>query len=363
MNNIKIIKISVLIISALTVSACSSFGYYMDLMAGHSELLEQRKPVSEILADKNTNSQLRKLLENSQNIRDFAIKSLDLPDNDSYRMYADLKRRYAVWNVVAAKEFSIEPKKWCFLFVGCLSYRGYFSKEDATAYANELKKQGYDVYVAGAKAYSTLGWFDDPLLNTMMVKSEAYRAGIIFHELAHQVVYIDNDSAFNEAFATTVEQEGIRRWLLNKGQQDQYQTYLRDKKRDSQLNKLLLNTREKLKQLYKTNKSVTEKRKEKKLIFASIKKNYMQLKKLWGGYKVYDKWMSQKLNNSHLLLIATYHDLVPFFKKLLKAENNNMVEFYAAVKKLGELDKKERRNKYNEFISLAKNKLDVINLD
>ena len=350
MMSMNIIKISVLVVSAVTVSACSSFGYYMDLMAGHSELLEQRKPVSEIIADESTKAKLRELLENSQNIRDFASKKLDLPDNDSYRMYADLNRQYAVWNVVAAKEFSVEAKKWCFLFVGCLSYRGYFTKKDATAYANELKKEGYDVYVAGARAYSTLGWFDDPLLNTMMVKSEAYRAGIIFHELAHQVVYIDNDSAFNEAFATTVEEEGIRRWLLTNGQQKKYQTYLLDKKRDSQLNQLLLNTRKQLKQLYKTNKNSEEKRQGKKQIFAAMQKNYLQLKKSWDGYKIYDKWMSQDLNNAHLLLIATYHDLVPFFKNLLRNKNNNLSSFYIAVNQFGKLDKKERIKKNSQII-------------
>jgi len=354
MIRINIIKTSVLIASAITVSACSSFGYYMDLMAGHSELLEQRKPVAEILADRNTKLKLRNLLETSQNIRDFASKSLDLPDNDSYRMYADLKRRYAVWNVVAAKEFSIEPKKWCFLFIGCLSYRGYFSKADAAAYASELKKEGYDVYVAGAMAYSTLGWFDDPLLNTMMVKSEAHRAGIVFHELAHQVVYIDNDSAFNEAFATAVEEEGIRRWLLNKGQHDQYQAYLLDKKRDSELNQLLQVTREKLKQLYKSKKSVVEKRREKKYIFAFMQKKYSQLKKSWNGYNAYDKWMSQELNNSHLLLIATYHDLVPFFKNLLIEQNNKLPNFYAAVRELGELDKEVRKTKYHQINRIVK---------
>jgi len=354
MIRMNIIKTSVLIASAITVSACSSFGYYMDLMAGHSELLEQQKPVSEILADRNTKLKLRKMLEASQNIRNFASKSLDLPNNDSYRMYADLKRKYAVWNVVAAKEFSIQPKKWCFLFVGCLSYRGYFSKTDAIAYANELKKEGYDVYVAGAKAYSTLGWFDDPLLNTMMVKSEAYRAEIIFHELAHQVVYIDNDSAFNEAFATTVEEEGIRRWLLDKGQSEQYQTYLLDKKRDSQLNQLLQATREKLNQLYKSKKSEEDKRREKKQIFAIMQKKYSQLKKSWKGYNAYDTWMSQELNNSHLLLIATYHDLVPIFKKILKEQNNKLADFYVAVKKFGELDKEVRKIKYTKFSKLVK---------
>lgn len=344
----------ILLFSALTVSACSSFGYYMDLMAGHSELLEQRKPVTDILAEKETKPKLRKLLKISQNIRDFASKELHLPENDSYRMYADLKRPYAVWNVVAAKEFSIKPKKWCFLFVGCLSYRGYFSKEDATTYANELKKEGYDVYVAGAKAYSTLGWFDDPLLNTMMYKSEARRAGIIFHELAHQVVYIDDDSAFNEAFATAVEQEGIRRWLAKNGKNNQYEEYLLDKQRDSQLNQLLQETREKLKVVYKTKVSDEEKRRAKKHVFALMQKKYHQLKKLWAGYNAYDKWMSQELNNSHLLLIATYHDLVPTFKAMLKKENYNLKKFYIAVEQFGQLDKDKRKNRLKQIKQLAK---------
>ena len=342
MIRLNMLKYSILIFSALTVSACSSFGYYMDLMAGHSELLEQQKPVAEILAEKETKPKLRKLLETSQNIRDFASKNLHLPENDSYRSYADLKRSYVVWNVVAAKEFSIKPKKWCFLFVGCLSYKGYFSKEEATAYGNELKKEGYDVYVAGANAYSTLGWFDDPLLNTMMYKSEARRAGIIFHELAHQVVYIDNDSAFNEAFATTVEQEGIRRWLDEKGKSNQYEEYLLNKKRDSQLNQLLKKTRENLKALYKTKISDEEKRQSKKTIFLLMQKKYQQLKKSWDGYNAYDKWMAQKLNNSHLLLIATYHDLVPTFEAMLKNENDDLKKFYDAVEQFGKLGREKR---------------------
>ena len=351
MIRLNIIKYAILIFSTITVSACSSFGYYMDLMAGHSELLEQRKPISEILADKETKSKLRELLETSQKIRDFASKELDLPENDSYRMYADLKRRYAVWNVVAAKEFSTEARKWCFLFVGCLSYRGYFSKADATAYANELKKEGYDVYIAGAKAYSTLGWFDDPLLNTMMYKSEARRAGIIFHELAHQVVYIENDSAFNEAFATTVEQEGIRRWMEKNGKNKQYHEYLINKKRDAEINQLLQETREELKQLYKTKLSEKEKRKKKIIVFSLMQKKYAQLKKSWGGYNAYDYWMKQELNNAHLLLIATYHDLVPTFKAMLKKENYNLKNFYSVVEKYGALDKEERKYQLKQLVN------------
>ena len=296
MIRFNLIKFSFLFFSSLTVSACSSFGYYMDLMSGHSELLDKQKPIKEILADKTVKPKLRELLETSQNIRDFATKSLHLPENDSYRVYADLKRRFAIWNVVAAKEFSVIPKKWCFLFVGCLSYRGYFSKSDATEYANELKMQGYDVYVAGAKAYSTLGWFDDPLLNTMMYRSEARRAGIIFHELSHQVVYIEDDTAFNEAFATTVEQEGIRRWMGKKGKDKEYREYILNKQRDSEFNQLLQEAREELKQLYQLKLSESEKRQRKKQAFANLQKKYHQLKKSWGGYAGYDIWMNQSLN-------------------------------------------------------------------
>ena len=315
----------------------------MDLMAGHSELLEQREAVSEILLKKETTVKLRNLLEKSQEIREFSVKELKLPDNDSYRMYADLKRRYAVWNVVAAEEFSIDPKKWCFLFVGCLSYRGYFSKEDAQAYADELKKEGYDVFLAGANAYSTLGWFDDPLLNTMMYKSEARRAGIIFHELAHQVVYIDDDSAFNEAFATTVEEEGIRRWFIKNNQISQYQEYLVNKKRDEELNALLQKTRVQLGALYKKPMRSKEKKDAKANIFTAMKLEYQKLKSSWNGYDAYDEWMSQDLNNAHLLLIATYNELLPSFKAMLKNEQNNLQQFYIAAERLGQMNKKDRK--------------------
>ena len=184
----------------------------------------------------------------------------------------------------------------------------------------------------------------------MMYKSEARRAGIIFHELAHQVVYIDDDSAFNEAFATTVEQEGIRRWMAKKGKSKQYEQYRVNKKRDAQLNALLRETREKLKQLYKTKINEKEKRQEKKLIFSLMQKKYQLLKKSWGDYTVYDKWMSQELNNAHLLLIATYHNLVPAFKAMLKKENNNLKKFYNAVEQLGQLDKEKRNKQLKQLV-------------
>lgn len=347
----KLLRFVFLLFVIFSVSGCSTVGYYLDLMAGQSDLIEQRKPIKEILANKDTSPKLHDLLAESVKMRDFASNVLFLPENDSYRLYADLKRPYAVWNVVAAKEFSMKPKEWCFLFVGCLSYRGYFSEKDATDYANELKKEGYDVYVGGARAYSTLGWFDDPLLNTMMYKLEAYRAGIIFHELAHQELYVDDDSAFNEAFATTVEEEGIQRWFSSNGKQKEYKKYLAEKKRDDQINDLLRKTREKLKQLYSEKISHIEMRKLKRTILKNMLVKYEILKQTWHGYSGYDKWMNQGINNAKLVLVATYHDLVPGFKHVLSRHGNDLRKFYQAIEKISKLNKNERDKKLGLLVT------------
>lgn len=354
----KLVNKLFLLLVLFSVSGCSTLGYYLDLAEGHSELMEKKQAIDDLLVDEELRPELRKMLEKSIKIRNFASKSLYLPENDSYREYADLQRPYAVWNVVAAPKYQLKPKKWCFMVVGCLSYRGYFSKQEAQQYASQLEKQGFDVYIGGARAYSTLGWFDDPLLNTMMYKSEAYRAGIIFHELAHQLLYIEDDSAFNEAFATAVEQEGIRRWFNQHGKkkENEYQQYLKEKKRDVELNALLKQTREQLSVLYEKKVSDQVKAEKKKLIFSQLKKDYMKLKESWDGYSGYDKWMQQGLNNAHLLLVATYHDLVPAFNRLLKAENNDLKRFYKRVEKISELEKEKRTAALNEAINLfAKN--------
>ena len=331
-----------LFVMIFSVSGCSTAGYYLDLMAGQSDLIERRQPIQEMLENRHTSPKLYDLLTESVKMRDFASNVLHLPENDSYRLYADLKRPYAVWNVVAAKEFSMKPRQWCFLFVGCLSYRGYFSKQAATDFANKLKKEGYDVYVAGARAYSPLGWFDDPLLNTMMYKSEAYRAGIIFHELAHQEIYVDDDSAFNEAFATAVEEEGIQRWFSSNGKQKEYKKYLVEQKRDNQFNELLRKTREQLKQLYSEKISLIEMRKAKQTILKKMLVEYEVLKTTWHGYSGYDDWMHKGVNNAKLVLVATYHDLVPGFKRVLAQYGNDLRTFYQAVKRISKLEKQQR---------------------
>lgn len=308
----------------------------MDAINGHFELLENSRPIEEVIKE-NKSTQLTEKLKTFQQARQFAVNEMLLPDNDSYKEYADIGRPYAVWNVIAAPRYSIEPKRWCFMFVGCISYRGYFNKNDAEQYAKQLHEQGYDVYVAGARAYSTLGWFDDPLLNTMMFKSEASRVGILFHELAHQKIYIDDNSDFNEAFASTVEQEGVRRWFTDKNDTVKLDEYEQQLKRKNDFNQLLFATRKKLKELYENQQlTVDVKQQEKELVFKQLNTDYELLKQKWGGYDGYDNWMSNELNNAHMALIATYHKLVPKFKKVLADKQNNLKLFYAAIENLGE---------------------------
>lgn len=342
-------RIFIILIALISLSGCSSLTYYSEILNGHFELLDKQRPVKEVIQDKALKPELRDALIISQEMRDFASQELLLPSNDSYRSYADIGREYAVWNVIATEEFSVKSKQWCFVFVGCLNYRGYFSKVAAEKYANELQQQGYDTHVAGAKAYSTLGWFNDPLLNTMMFKSEALRAGIIFHELAHQKVYIDDDSAFNEAFATTVEREGVKRWFMKQHDPDKFANYLQSKQRDVEFNQLLRQTRQELSALYQQQIPVTEKRLSKQKIFAELKLKYAVLKKSWDDYIGYDKWMAQNLNNAHLSLLATYHELVPVFEKIMEEQQGDLASFYQRIATIGELETEQRRKALEQY--------------
>lgn len=314
----------------MLVSGCSSMGYYWQALNGHAELLNGQQPIAEVLDDQNTLPEIRQRLELAVDIRQYASQQLHLPDNDSYLQYSDLKRPFALWNVVAAPKYAVEAKQWCFLFAGCLSYRGYYDKREAESYAESLRQQGYDVMVSGARAYSTLGWFDDPLLNTMLYKDDARLAGIIFHELAHQQVYKKESSAFNEAFAMAVEIEGVLKWLKARGDMDAIAIYKKDLQQQLQFNRLLRTTREKLKQSYQVSSSDKDRAIAKEKIFFDLKKAYEILKQKWGEDS-YDQWMAQDLNNAHLALVSTYYDHVPYFRKLFAQNNADFGDFYRLV--------------------------------
>lgn len=338
----------------LLLTGCSALGYYTQSIGGQMEVWDKQQPISELLAASDTSGPLREKLQAVLAIREFASNELALPDNDSYRSYADLQRPFVVWNVFAAKPYELTLKRWCFLFAGCVGYRGYFSQADAQEFAEKLAAEGLETYVGGVAAYSTLGWFDDPLLNTVMDRSAARIAGLLFHELAHQQLYVEGDTAFNEGFATTVQLEGVRRWLDKNGNEQQRREYAQFQRRQSDFVALVTQTRDRLQTVYQQDLSDTEMSVRKMEIKAELREQYQQLKKAWGvsvgNGASYDAWFEQDLNNAQLAAVTTYRDRVPAFQRLLAKHGGNLAAFYRACAELGEMPEEERVALFNNEI-------------
>ena len=273
-------------------------------------------------------------------LREFATRELQLPDNESFTTYADLGRPYAVWNVSAAPELSIELEKWCFVAVGCVNYRGFFSMSEAERFAQELKMKGYDVTLGGVRAYSTLGWFKEPLLNTFLGYSDTELGQLIFHELAHQVVHVRDDTTFNESFATAVELEGIDRWLDANGTEELREAFIASRKRKAAYIATLLEYRGKLKRLFASNESNAEKRDAKARIFAELHERLANLETARGAVR--RPVAPSRLNNADLATVSTYTGLVPAFQALLEQQGGNMGLFYEKVKEIARLPEPER---------------------
>jgi len=323
-------------------AGCSSLGYYAQSIQGHMELLDAARPIGDVVDDPAVAPPLKQRLERARQMRGYASAELALPDNASYTRYADLKRPYAVWNVFATPELSLQLKHWCYPVVGCAAYRGYFDRDDADAAAAELRAQGHEVNVAGVPAYSTLGWFADPLLNTFIGGTEGQVAGLIFHELAHQVVYVSGDTTFNESFATTVEREGVRRWLADHGDDATRRAYADFAQRRAQFLDLLLRYRRQLQELYDSDAAPDDKRARKQQLFADLQRDYAQLKEQWGGFAGYDRFFAQGITNAHLAAVGAYNDLVPAFSALLTQKGGDFGAFYAEVKRLAAQPKAQR---------------------
>lgn len=345
------IRLILLLLSGL-LQGCGSFGYYSQSIGGHLQLMGQRQPISVLLQDPQTPPALKQKLQRVEAMRSFATVALGLPDNDSYRSYAALQREAVVWSLVATPAYSVEPKQWCHLFIGCTSYRGYFSRARAEQVGEELQAAGMDVAVLPVAAYSTLGWFDDPLPSTVIDWSEANLAGLIFHELAHQELYVKDDSAFNEAFASLVEQEGVARWL---GERDG-QALLRwraEHRRERQFVSLLLHSREALAALYRLPLDGVQMAERKAALFQQLRERYAGLREQWDGYRGFDGWFDQDLNNAHLASIATYEARVPAFRQLLKQLGGDLPAFYAASRALGRLPEPEREARLQQLLREA----------
>jgi predicted aminopeptidase len=331
-------------VAAVAIAAgCSTLSYYGQAINGHFEVMRRAEPIPARIADPATPPELRVKLERVVAIREFASRELALPDNGSYRAYADIGRPYVLWNVFAAPEFSVEPQQSCFPVAGCVAYRGYYQQAAADAYGAGQSKDGYDVHVYGVPAYSTLGWFDDPVLNTFVRYPDAELARLVFHELAHQVVYVKGDTVFNESFAVTVEEEGVRRWLERNGTPAERDAYAAARQRRADFVRLALLYREKLDAFYRETLPDEAKREGKRQRLAEMEADYRALKeRSWGGFAGYDRWFEGGVNNAKLASVATYEELVPAFRALLARENGDLPRFYAAVKALGKLDKPER---------------------
>lgn len=343
-------------VAALGLAGCGSLGYYWQSVSGHMQMMNAARPVDDWLADEQTPEQLKQRLVLSQRIRRFAVDELGLPDNASYRRYADLKRTAAVWNVVAAPELSLTLKTWCFPVAGCVGYRGYFDEADARAEAKQLSAQDLETSVYGVPAYSTLGLMNwaggDPLLSTFIRYPEGELARLIFHELAHQVVYAQGDTMFNESFATAVERLGGQRWLAAesaRGNTTVQRDYAAFEQRRREFRLLTLATRRELAAVYKTSSPADQARpaqtatqlvaKEKAM--QSFRDRYAELKNSWGGYAAYDPWVA-RANNASFAAQAAYDELVPGFEALFEREGRSWPRFYDAVKQLASLSKNER---------------------
>ena len=346
-----------LLLAVLAMSGCRTLSFYSQAIKGQYQIIAHEQKIKKLLADPQTPAPLKAKLELVQNLRAFATKDLQLPVDGHYEKYADVRRPFVVWNVEAAPEFSLEPKSWWYPFVGSLDYRGYFSNQGAQKYGVWLQTRGYDVYVGGVAAYSTLGWFKDPVLNTFIFDAEPDLAETIFHELGHQRVFASGDTDFNEAFATTVGQEGARRWLRAKGDQAALEKYLAEVRRTTQFAHLITDTRDRLVTLYGDERTAGGKikatkkkrtvppeqlRRQKQELLDRLRQEYAQLKAQWSGQKDYDAWFARPINNAQLNSVAAYYDLVPGFERLLEQNGGDLGKFYEAAGRLTHEPKAER---------------------
>lgn len=334
-------------LTAIVLGGCA--GYYLQAAAGQAALMRARQPMERVLADPETPPELRRQLLVVDGALLFARVELGLPASASYRHYADLQRPYVVWNVVAAPEFSLEPREWCYPVAGCTTYRGWFSEVRARESAVALAAKGDDVFVGGVAAYSTLGWFDDPVLNTMLDDDDNAVAGLLFHELAHQRLYVPDDTPFNEGFATLVEEEGTRRWLVSRNDQSGLcRFHLRQSRRAAAL-AVLAELRAVLAAIYSGDAPDEERRRQRTVAFDQARAAYAALRAGWTAPPWFDGWFAPGLNNARLAALSSYEELVPAFENLLAREGGDLARFYASAEALGALDPAQRANALQEL--------------
>ncbi|NKB33985.1 MAG: aminopeptidase [Pseudomonadales bacterium] len=341
-----LIKLIILLTISVFLVSCETVSYYTQAARGQLAIVFGREDIQRLINDAEVSADLRGKFSEVLRIREFAEDELNLPVASNYSTYVDVNREHVVWNVFAAPEFSTDPVNWCYPIAGCVAYRGYFDEDGAESYAAQLEEEGFDVYTGGVDAYSTLGWFDDSLLSTVMSRSNYQLAGLIFHELAHQVAYLPGDTTFNESFATAVEREGIRRWLQATDQPETIVIAERDRLHQQEFIELVTRYRDQFDELYEQDLSEAQKRSGKTALQNQLRSEYDILKVNWNGYAGYDAWFSRSLNNAQLSTVSSYNDLVPYFNGLLAESDGDLSAFFDEVKALVSMSDDDR----NEFL-------------
>lgn len=336
---------------AFATTGCAA-PYYWQAIGGQLELLRKREPIEKVIADPATDPNLKATLARVETMRRFAVDELLLPDNDSYTSYVALDRPYVVWNIVATEEFSVDPKRWCFPFAGCVAYRGYFDKEKAERFAAKLAEDGFDTSSGGSTAYSTLGYFDDPVLSTMVAGGEQYVASLLFHELAHQRLYVKDDSEFSESFAMVVEELGTERWLSEHAAPADVERYRARRQRREQFGELIAAQQVRLRALYASGAPPEQLRGDKQRAFETLQREYETLKATWQGSADYDAWFAQPQNNATLASVATYTRWVPALRARL--EEVGLEQFYADAAAIAKLDAGARAERLDAWASKAR---------
>ena len=331
------------LLCAFALTGCTTVGYYAQSVTGHLGLMYRARPIETVIAAPDTEPRLAARLRTALDVREFASDALALPANASYRRYVELDRRFVVWNVVAAPELSLAPRQWCFPVAGCLSYRGYFSEPAAETYAKTLEARGWDVTVAGVRAYSTLGWFADPLLSSMVELPEYFLARIVFHELAHQRLYVPGDPELNESFAVVVERAGVDRWIKAAGRADLTERRRIAAGREAAFLALLRGVRRDLEAVYASSRSDAEKRAAKAERIERLRARYAALRAGWKDGPTYDAWFERGVNNAAIALVSTYDRWVPALEALLARCGGDFRAFHRAGDVLAALAPAERR--------------------
>jgi len=339
-----IFRFLIYIASIYLLVACSGPAYYMQAISGQLKLMHARQDVQSLLDDPATSTELAAHLQAAGQVKLFAQNTLDLPANGSYSSYVEVDGEAIVWNVIATEEFSLQAKQWCFPVAGCVPYRGYFKQHKAEAFSTQLRNKGMDVFVSPAAAYSSLGWFNDPLLSTMFSTSEIRLAAYLFHELAHQRLYIKGDGIFNEGYASFVEETGVRAWVKFNQRQDELQQWQQLKNVSRDFTDMVAVARKELTDLYKSEQTVNDKRRLKAEILDSLLRSYEQLiVEKWQGKRYYSSWFESPVNNAKLALYNTYEGSHCAFQELLDRANGNLREFHRLAEQKSRLKNDQRK--------------------